>query len=103
MRLQLVLITALLALLPPLGASAQVDPGLIPALRAGGTVIVLRHGATNPDQADTNPLDPSDHAKQRHLNDNGRAGLTCHLPSSAAADLGVAPAPRSLRGEADAS
>ena len=73
MRLQLVLITALLALLPPLGASAQVDPGLIPALRAGGTVIVLRHGATNPDQADTNPLDPSDHAKQRHLNDNGRA------------------------------
>jgi len=73
MRLHLVLVAAFLAFLAPAGASAQIDPGLIPALRAGGTVIVLRHGATNPDQADTNPLDPSDRGKQRHLNDNGRA------------------------------
>ena len=73
MRLHFVLVAAFLAFLAPVPASAQVDPGVIPALRAGGTVIVLRHGATNPDQADTNPLDPSDRGKQRHLNDNGRA------------------------------
>lgn len=63
---------AFLFLLPP-GASAQADPGLVPALRAGGLVIVVRHGATHADQADTNPLDPKDVAHQRQLNDNGRA------------------------------
>jgi len=57
----------------PSMASAQVDPGMIPALRAGGLVIVLRHGATHADQADTNPLDPKDVTHQRQLNDAGRA------------------------------
>jgi phosphohistidine phosphatase SixA len=66
-------IVGLFAFFIPLAASAQVDPGLIPALRAGGLVIVLRHGATQTDQADTNPLDPSDRAHQRQLNDGGRA------------------------------
>jgi phosphohistidine phosphatase SixA len=42
------------------------------ALRAGGHVIVLRHGATNPDQADTDPLNFKNVAQQRQLNDNGR-------------------------------
>jgi phosphohistidine phosphatase SixA len=46
---------------------------LIAALREGGNVIVVRHGATYPDQADTNPLDPKDTARQRQLNDSGRA------------------------------
>jgi phosphohistidine phosphatase SixA len=73
MRLHLVLVASLLALLLPGGASAQSDAGLISSLRAGGNVIVLRHGATNADQADTNPLDPKDVAHQRQLNDNGRA------------------------------
>lgn len=73
MRLYVIAIAGLFALLSSFAASAQVDPGLIPALRAGGQVIVVRHGATLTDQADTNPLDPSDRAHQRQLNDAGRA------------------------------
>ena len=73
MRLPLVLMVSLLAALLPGSASAQSDSALISSLRAGGNVIVLRHGATNADQADTNPLDPNDRAHQRQLNDAGRA------------------------------
>jgi len=73
MRLHLALVTPLFALVLSLPAAAQSDSDLVSALRAGGNVIVVRHGATHPDQADTNPLDPSDRARQRHLNDNGRA------------------------------
>src|SRR5436190_10751589 len=73
MRVHLVLVACVLGLLSPLAASAQSDSALVSALRAGGHVVVLRHGATNPDQADTNPLDPADRAHQRQLNDNGRA------------------------------
>ncbi len=73
MRLYFVAIVGLFALLSSFAASAQVDPGLIPAWRAGGNVIVVRHGATHADQADTNPLDPKDVAHQRQLNDAGRA------------------------------
>jgi phosphohistidine phosphatase SixA len=36
-------------------------------------VIVFRHGATYPDQADTDPLNPKNVAQQRQLNDDGRA------------------------------
>jgi broad specificity phosphatase PhoE len=50
-----------------------VAPAWIAALRDGGYVIVVRHGATYADQADTNPLDPKDTAHQRQLNDAGRA------------------------------
>jgi broad specificity phosphatase PhoE len=42
-------------------------------LRGGGYVIVFRHGATHADQADTDPLNLDNVAKQRHLNDKGRA------------------------------
>jgi len=45
---------------------------IMQALRAGGYVIVLRHGATHADQADTDPLNPDNVAKQRHLNERGR-------------------------------
>lgn len=45
---------------------------VLQALRAGGHVIVFRHGATQPDQADTDPLNLDNVAKQRHLNDKGR-------------------------------
>lgn len=57
-------------------ANAQVDPGLmeaVKALRGGGHVIVFRHGATHADQADTDPLNITNVAKQRQLNDQGRA------------------------------
>ena len=48
-------------------------PEWIGALRAGGHVIVFRHGATYQDQADTDPLNLKNVDKQRHLNDSGRA------------------------------
>ena len=51
---------------PPVGA-------VLKLLGAGGYVIVFRHGATNADQADTDPLNLDDVAKQRQLNDTGRA------------------------------
>ena len=46
---------------------------ILDMLRAGGYVIVFRHGATHPDQADTDPLNHDNVAKQRQLNDKGRA------------------------------
>ena len=46
---------------------------LLQTLRAGGHVIVFRHGATHNDQADTDPLNLDNVAKQRQLNDQGRA------------------------------
>lgn len=41
-------------------------------LRAGGYVILVRHGATFSNQADTDPLTFSDVSKQRNLNDKGK-------------------------------
>jgi phosphohistidine phosphatase SixA len=46
---------------------------VLKSLRAGGYVIVVRHGATYADQADTDPLNLDNVAKQRQLNDKGRA------------------------------
>jgi phosphohistidine phosphatase SixA len=52
-------------------AAAEAD--IAQALRAGGLVIVVRHGATFPDQADTDPLNFENVAAQRNLNDKGKA------------------------------
>ncbi|MBV8827548.1 MAG: histidine phosphatase family protein [Hyphomicrobiales bacterium] len=49
------------------------DKALATALRAGGLVILVRHGATFPDQADTDPFNFNNIAAQRNLNDNGKA------------------------------
>jgi broad specificity phosphatase PhoE len=46
---------------------------LLQSLHAGGLVIVVRHGATFPDQADTDPLNFDNIAAQRNLNENGKA------------------------------
>jgi len=57
-------------------AAGQPSPSagdLLKMLHAGGYVIVFRHGATHPDQADTDPLNYDNVAKQRQLNDKGRA------------------------------
>jgi len=65
----------LFALLP-LAAQAQSpadDKSLATSLRAGGLVILVRHGATFPDQADTDPFNFDNIAAQRNLNDNGKA------------------------------
>jgi len=45
---------------------------LVEQLRQGGYVIVMRHGGTNRDQADTDPLNPENVAKQRLLSESGR-------------------------------
>lgn len=46
---------------------------VLKTLRIGGYVIVVRHGATHADQADTDPLNLDNVARQRQLNDQGRA------------------------------
>jgi phosphohistidine phosphatase SixA len=56
----------------PVAAAAD-DKELAQALRAGGLVILVRHGATFPDQADTDPLNFDNIAAQRNLNDKGKA------------------------------
>src|SRR4051794_33298423 len=55
------------------GRAAADDQDLAQTLRAGGLVIVVRHGATFPDQADTDPLNFENIAAQRNLNDKGKA------------------------------
>lgn len=45
---------------------------LVAAMKQGGYVIVLRHAATNRDQADTDPLNYDNVAKQRLLSESGR-------------------------------
>ena len=55
------------------GQSAINTAELLQTLRGGGYVIVFRHGGTHADQADTDPLNHDNVAKQRHLNDRGRA------------------------------
>lgn len=66
----------LLTLIFTSSAHAQVDPSMLQAVKAlqgGGHVIIFRHGATHADQADTDPLNIANVAKQRQLNDQGRA------------------------------
>jgi phosphohistidine phosphatase SixA len=53
--------------------AAQAQPEWVSALKGGGYVIVMRHGATHQDQADTDPLNLANVDKQRQLNDAGRA------------------------------
>jgi len=65
-----------LSMMFSVGASiptAADDKELVSALRAGGLVIVVRHGATFADQADTDPLHFDNIAAQRNLNDKGKA------------------------------
>jgi broad specificity phosphatase PhoE len=63
-----------LLLCVPVSGQAQPSPSeWVATLRGGGHVIVFRHGATNADQADTDPLNPKNVTAQRHLNDDGRA------------------------------
>jgi phosphohistidine phosphatase SixA len=55
------------------GAHAQARPDWIEPLKGGGYVLIMRHGATHQDQADTDPLNLANVGKQRQLNDAGRA------------------------------
>jgi broad specificity phosphatase PhoE len=70
----LAVLSAVTAFLFTLPAHAQPHPGdaeHAQMLRAGGYVIVIRHGATFADQADTDPLNHDNVAQQRQLNDKG--------------------------------
>jgi phosphohistidine phosphatase SixA len=73
--IRLALWCALLGFLPGVanGQPATSQADAINALRQGGHVIVFRHGATHSDQADTDPLNLTNVAKQRQLNEDGRA------------------------------
>jgi broad specificity phosphatase PhoE len=55
------------------GSAAENDKEIAQALRAGGLVIAVRHGATFPDQADTDPLNFDNISAQRNLNEKGKA------------------------------
>jgi phosphohistidine phosphatase SixA len=67
-------IVFLLSMLVAGASAAQADDkDIAQALRAGDLVIVVRHGATFPDQADTDPLNFDNIAAQRNLNDKGKA------------------------------
>ena len=67
-------LSAMLAIAVSTGSSAAAsDQEIALVLRAGGLVIVLRRGATFPDQADTDPLNFDNIAAQRNLNDKGNA------------------------------
>jgi len=76
MLMQALLCLLTCAMLP--GAQAQgltqaTDvKALAASLKQGGYVIVLRHGATNRDQADTDPLHLDNVARQRQLSESGR-------------------------------
>ena len=73
----LVLAGGLCALLgaAPLATAAD-DKELAQALRAGGLVIVLRHGATRTEQIDAEPVDFDNFSAQRNLSDKGKAAAT---------------------------
>ena len=65
-------LSAMLGTAVPRSAAAD-NMEIARALRAGGLVLVVRHGATFPDQADTDPLNFENIAAQRNLNDKGKA------------------------------
>ena len=66
-------LSAILGVAMPAAPAATADhQDIAQALRAGGLVIVVRHGATFPNQADTDPLNFDNIAAQRNLNDKGK-------------------------------
>lgn len=54
------------------GLTQLADKGLVLTLQKGGYIIYMRHPRTNPDQADTDPLNLDNIKAQRHLTDEGR-------------------------------
>jgi broad specificity phosphatase PhoE len=70
-RLRLLLL--LIALVPVLAFSPAARADWLDDVRQGGYVIVIRHGATFSNQADTDPLNIKNVSAQRQLNEQGRA------------------------------
>ena len=73
--IRLTLFLALLGFLPGTASSQPAPPPAewIDALRLGGYVIVLRHGATYSDQASADSMSRANGPAQRQLNEQGRA------------------------------
>ena len=67
----LMAIAALVASTSGYAQSRPDDAEIATLLKAGGHVIVIRHGATHQDQADTDPLNTENSSKQRQLNAKG--------------------------------
>src|SRR6478752_8574810 len=67
------LLLSFVVLFPVLVLSRVAQADWLDDLRLGGYVIVLRHGATYSNQADTDPLNIKNVAGQRQLNEQGRA------------------------------
>jgi phosphohistidine phosphatase SixA len=67
------LLLSFVVLFPVLVLSRVAQANWLDDLRLGGYVIVLRHGATYSNQADTDPLNIKNVAGQRQLNEQGRA------------------------------
>src|SRR5207302_11415950 len=65
-------LAALFVIVAPRPAAAD-DKELVQALRAGGLIVVLRHGATFADQTDARPVDFDNITTQRNLNEKGKA------------------------------
>src|SRR2546427_8122799 len=66
-------IVALLVVTSTTSLAQTVDmKALADTLKQGGYVIVFRHGATNRDQADTDPLNHDNVSKQRLLSESGK-------------------------------
>jgi broad specificity phosphatase PhoE len=70
--LQVIWVTMLAVVAGWAHAQATDAKSVATELKTGGYVIVMRHGATNRDQADTDPLNPDNVAKQRLLSEKGR-------------------------------
>jgi phosphohistidine phosphatase SixA len=68
------LLAGLIALmcLMPLGARGSEVSTIVPLLKQGGYVLVVRHGATDDSQKDVYPFVFDDMTKQRQLSDQGR-------------------------------
>ncbi len=71
-RLRFLLLSSVV-LFPMIVSNRSAQADWLDDLRLGGYVIVLRHGATYSNQADTDPLNMKNVAAQRQLNDQGRA------------------------------
>ena len=62
----------LVVLAAAVAATAETPADLLPELKKGGYVLFVRHPRTNPDQADTDPLNLDNIKAQRQLSDDGR-------------------------------
>ena len=67
----LISVVALICLMPLRATAADISK-IVPMLKQGGFVLVLRHGATDNSQKDVYPFVFDDMTKQRQLSDQGR-------------------------------